>query len=104
MQYRFISIISSILIVVGYLPEIYNLSSSILFDKTYNEQSNNIIWAIWISASGLGCIYGIFIEDYYVSVNCGVNAGLNATIFALRTYKFKKNPVVTNENINIIIP
>jgi hypothetical protein len=96
MQYRFISIISSILVVLGYLPEIYNLSASILFNKPYSEESNNIIWAIWISASGLGCIYGIFIEDYYVSVNCGVNAGLNATIFALRTYKFKKNPVVTN--------
>jgi len=104
MQYRIISIISSILALVGYLPEIYNLTVSILFNKTYSEQSNNIIWGIWITASGLGCIYGIFIEDYYVSVNCGVNAGLNATIFALRSYKFRKTPVVTNENINIIIP
>lgn len=104
MLYRFLSIISSILIVLGYLPEIYNLSSSIFYNKPYSEQSNNIIWFIWISASGLGCIYGIFIQDYYVSVNYGVNAGLNATIFALRSYKFKKNPVVTNENINIIIP
>jgi len=51
MLYRFISIISSILIVLGYLPEIYNLSSSIFYNKPYSEQSNNIIWFIWISAS-----------------------------------------------------
>jgi hypothetical protein len=100
MLYRFISIISSILIVLGYLPEIYNLSSSIFYNKPYSEQSNNIIWFIWISASGLGCIYGIFIKDYYVSVNCGINTGLNATIFILRSYKFK-NHLIINENINI---
>jgi hypothetical protein len=102
MFYRFLSIISSIVIVIGYLPEIYNISSTIFCNKPYSEQSNNIIWFIWISASGLGCIYGIFIKDFYVSMNCGINTGLNTTIFLLRMYKFKKN--ISNESIDINIP
>jgi hypothetical protein len=102
MLYRIISIISSILVVLGYLPEMHNLISSIWFNKPYSEQSNNIIWFIWITASGLGCIYGIFIQDYYVCVNYGVNTGLNATIFVLRTYKFNKKPVITNDDTMIV--
>jgi hypothetical protein len=102
MSYQFLSIISSILVVIGYLPEIHNLSRSILFDKPYSEYSNNIIWGIWISASGLGCLYGYFINDYYVIINCGINTVLNTTIFLLRMYKFKKN--ISNKSIDINIP
>lgn len=100
MFYHYLSIISTILIVIGYSTEIYNLSSSILFNKPYSEKSNNIIWFIWISASGLGCMYGIFIKDYYVSMNSGINTGLNATVFLLRTYKFRKQIDRNESNIS----
>jgi hypothetical protein len=100
MTYQFLSIMSSVFTVLGYIPEIYNLSSCILFNKPYSQLSNNIIWGIWISASGLGCLYGYFINDYYVIVNCGINTGLNTTIFLLRMYKFKTNSsIITNQNI-----
>ena len=100
MTYQFLSIMSSVFTVLGYIPEIYNLSSCILFNKLYSQLSNNIIWGIWISASGLGCLYGYFINDYYVIVNCGINTGLNTTIFLLRMYKFKTNSsIITNPNI-----
>lgn len=100
MFYHYLSIISTILIVIGYSTEIYNLCSCIFFNKSYSEKSNNIIWFIWISASGLGCMYGIFIKDYYVSINSGINTGLNATVFLLRTYKFRKQIDRNESNIS----
>ncbi len=91
MEYRFLSITSSVLIVIGYLPEIINLSISILHNKKYNEYSNTIIWCIWIVASFLGCLYGIFIKDTYVIINCGINTCLNGTVFILKLYKQNKD-------------
>ena len=90
MIYQFLSVASSVLVVVGYLPEIYNLSHSIIYKKAYNPYSGNIIWAIWISASGLGCIYGFCIKDYYLTVNYGINTILNATVFSLKMYKMRQ--------------
>ena len=43
MIYQYLSIISSVLVVIGYIPELYNLSYSIFFNKPYNEYSNKII-------------------------------------------------------------
>ena len=89
-MYQLLSVVSSVLVVIGYLPEIYNLSNSIIYNKAYNQSSGNIIWAIWITASGLGCIYGFCIKDYYLTANYGTNTILNATIFSLKMYKMRQ--------------
>lgn len=89
MIYQYLSIASSILVVIGYIPELYNLSYSIYLDKPYNESSNKIIWLIWIGASSLGCAYGICVKDNYLITNYGINTLLNSSIFLLRNYKKK---------------
>ncbi len=97
MIYQYLSIASSILVVIGYIPELYNLSYSIFFNKPYNEYSNKIIWVIWLSASSLGLGYGICVKDNYLIINYGINTLLNSTIFILRNYKNNK----LEENISI---
>ena len=87
---QLLSVVSSVLVVIGYIPEICNLSNSIIYNKAYNQSSGNIIWAIWISASGLVCIYGFCIKDYYLTVNYGINTILNATVFSLKMYKMRQ--------------
>lgn len=98
MIYQYLSITSSILVVIGYIPELYNLSYSIFFNKPYNEYSNKIIWLIWIGASSLGCAYGICVKDNYLIANYGVNTLLNSAIFLLRN--FKNNDLEENISLN----
>lgn len=87
MFYQYLSIISSILSLVGYLPELYNLLYCIFFKKPYNEYSNKMIWFIWIAASSFGFGYAISIKNEYLIINYGINTLLNTTIFLLRNYK-----------------
>jgi len=99
MIYQYLSIASSILVVIGYIPELYNLSYSIYLNKPYSEYSNKIIWLIWIGASSLGFGYGICVKDNYLIINYGINTLLNSTIFLLRNYK---NNNLENRAINYI--
>lgn len=93
MSYFYISLASSLLAVLGYAPEIVNLSSSIIYKKPYNEFNSTIIWMIWISSSLLGVTYSYFIQDYYIMTSYSLTAVLNITVCTLRYYNFrpKKN-------------
>lgn len=101
MIYQYLSIVSSILVVIGYIPELYNLCNCLCLNKSYNEYSNKLIWMIWIGASSFGLSYGICINDNYLIINYGVNTLLNSSIFILRMYAFRK-PLL-EQNIKEVI-
>ena len=102
MIYQYLSIISSILVVIGYVPELYNLCHCLFLNKPYNEYSNKLIWMIWIGASSFGLSYGICINDNYLIVNYGINTLLNGSIFILRMCAFRKPTL--EQNIKELIP
>lgn len=91
MTYEYISIISSILAGVGYMPEIYNLSYSLLYKTIYKAHSSKAIWLIWISSSTMSLIYGLLIKDYYIATYGGINSLLNILVFSLHNIKEYQN-------------
>ena len=100
--YFYISLASSILVILGYAPEIYSLSYSLFFKTSYNEYNSIIIWIIWITSSLLGVAYSYFIGDYFVMASYSITAVLNTTVGLLRYYNFR--PVSRKEQEQIIIP
>ena len=98
MSYQYISIVSSILSVIGYIPEIYNLSYSVINNTHYKAHSSKGIWLIWISASTFGFVYGILIKDYYVAIYSGSSGFLNIIVFMLHNIKeCQHNKFVIND-------
>jgi hypothetical protein len=91
MTYEYISIVATTLSVLGYIPEIYNLSYSLFYNTIYKPHSSKVIWFIWISSSILSFIYGIVIEDYYIATYGGMNTLLNVSVFSLHTIKEYKS-------------
>ena len=100
MSYQYISIISSILSAIGYIPEIYNLGYSIINKIDYKAHISKGIWLIWISASTFGFIYGILIENYYVTIYSGINGFLNMVVFSLHNIKEYQNNKFINNKIS----
>ena len=85
MEYFWISICSSILGIIGYVPEIYNL----LFNTSILKIPNNV-QLIWISSNVMGSVYGLMIKNYYITIDHMIISLLNLFIYLLRSYKYKK--------------
>ena len=85
MEYFWISICSSLLGIIGYVPEIYNL----LFTASILKVPNNV-QIIWISSNVLGSVYGLMIKNYYVAIDHTIISLLNLFIYLARRYKYKK--------------
>lgn len=98
MSYQYISIISSILSATGYIPEIYNLSYSLINNTEYKAHSSKGIWLIWISASTFGFVYGLLINDYYVATYSGTSGFLNIVVFSLHNFKEYQHIKTINNN------
>jgi hypothetical protein len=91
-NYDIISIFSSILSLIGYLPEIYNQTSLIIYNKEFNICKGNIIWIIWIGSNILNCLYGGLLHNYFIMTNAIINGSLCTTVFILTYYN--KNKIV----------
>lgn len=85
MEYFWISICSSLLGIIGYLPEIYSL----LFTTSILKVHNNV-QIIWISSNVLGSVYGLMIKNYYITIDHMIISLLNLFIYLARRYKYKK--------------
>lgn len=68
MAYEYISITTSVLVVIGYVPEIY-----IIIINRRSDLSNTPIWIIWLIASALGVIYCGLNQYYIIMINYLVN-------------------------------
>ena len=92
-NYDIISISASALALIGYLPEVYNQVSLIMYNQEFNICKGNIIWIIWICANILNCLYGGLINNYFIMSNAIVNGSLCTTVFVL-TYYNKNNKIL----------
>jgi uncharacterized protein with PQ loop repeat len=61
MAFEAISIIASVLIILGYLPEFYEL-----YKTKEAKIGNAYIWIIWTTGSLLALLYGTLNEQYYL--------------------------------------
>jgi hypothetical protein len=79
--YGLISIISNILGIIGYFPEIY----STIYDIEVKITTK--IWAIWVISGLLGISYGVCIENPYVIMSSCIGTGLNIILFSIKQWK-----------------
>lgn len=86
MNYVYLSIISSSLIVIGYLPEIYFTVFQIK-----NVDSTKYSSTIWLIGGILGTIYsGINNADTFIIVNCSISTSLNLLTLVFKIYYYYK--------------
>jgi hypothetical protein len=79
MKYTEISICSSVLVVIGYIPEFY-----FIINKIENKNYSNIIWIIWCSSSFLSVLYAGLNEEYFIFANSFIIFALNSCMFLLK--------------------
>jgi len=95
----YLSIVSSILIFIGYLPEIYFM----LF-QIKNVDSTKYSSTIWLLGGILGTVYsGINNADTFIIINYSVNTSLNLITVVFKIYyfyKFNESNSVKTKNIN----
>jgi len=81
MAYEYISITSSVFVVIGYLPEIY-----FVFINKKSNITNIPIWIIWLLSSGLGIIYCGLNQNYLIMINYFLNFFLCLVTFSLNMF------------------
>jgi hypothetical protein len=94
----YLSIVSSILIFIGYLPEIYFT----LF-QIKNVDSTKYSSTIWLLGGILGTVYsGINNADTFIIINYSVSTSLNLITVVFKTYYYcKTNQYGSLETKNI---
>jgi hypothetical protein len=93
MQYIFLSIIASIFVIIGYIPEI----TSIL--KTKHATIDNLyIWFIWSCGSIFSITFFILNEEYYAMSTYIILFIMNSATFLLKLYYYKKSNYL-NQNV-----
>ena len=95
MPYEYLSITSSVFVVLGYLPEIY----FVIINKKSNI-TNIPIWIIWLLSSGLGIIYCGLIQNYLIMLNYLLNFFLCLLTFFLNMfflYYYKNDEISMGE-------
>jgi hypothetical protein len=99
MPYQYLSIISSIFVVLGYLPEIY----IVIINKKSNI-TNIPIWIIWLLSSGLGIIYCGLNQNYLIMINYLINFFLCLVTFILNMFflYYNKKEQISIEQKDII--
>ena len=100
MNYHYLSITSSVLVVVGYVPEIYFI---IIYKKS--KKSNIPIWLIWTISSGLGILYCGLNNNYLIMINFILNFFFCSLSLLLNIYFLYSNNIVKhtvkNEKLTI---
>lgn len=93
MQYIYLSIISSVLVIVGYIPEI----SSIL--KTKQATIDNLyIWFIWCCSSVFSIIFCALNAAYLPMSTHIIILSMNTSTFILKLYYYNKSTSITIKN------
>ena len=81
MTYEILSIISNILCIIGYFPEIY----SNIYDVEIKVTTK--IWLIWILSGFFALTYALYINDTYVIISSTTSFSLNIIVFSLKIRK-----------------
>jgi hypothetical protein len=80
-MYEFLSIISNVLVVMGYLPEFYSL----LYDVEIKVTTS--IWVIWITSGGFAVAYAVTVGDTFVIINTSICLGMNILMLIAKKIK-----------------
>ena len=86
-MYAYLSIISTILIVVGYLPEFYSLWCDVELKVTTS------IWVIWIVSGGFGVAYAVTTGDVIIMLNTSLCLGMTVSMLIAKLVKNAQMPV-----------
>jgi len=81
-MYEYLSIISNVLVVLGYLPEFYSL----WFDVEIKVTTS--IWLIWITSGGFALSYAVTVGDTFVIINTSICLGMNTLMFIAKKIKY----------------
>ena len=94
---KYISIISTIFCIIGYLPEIYTLSVAIYYEIEQKMKSD--IWSIWILSALLSVIYAFIIYDIFIIINTLTILILNIVVYLLKKkYIIQRNKIKPNND------
>jgi hypothetical protein len=85
MDYIYLSIIASLFVIIGYIPEITN----ILKTKTATIE-NLYIWFIWSCGSIFSISFCALNEEYYAMSTHVIIFTMNSSTFLLKLYYYKK--------------
>jgi uncharacterized protein with PQ loop repeat len=91
MSYIYLSIISSVFVIVGYLPEIY-----FTMFQVKNVDSTKYSSSLWLIGGILGTVYsGVNNADTLIIVNYSINTSLNFLTLLLKIHYYYKsrNPI-----------
>jgi hypothetical protein len=99
-MYFYLLILSNVLVVMGYLPEIYSLV------KLREVKASNIwMWGIWMVSSSFGVAYCALNEDYYVMAYFLLHFVFSSVSFVLNYYfrrteqpRYKSNSTVASSS------
>jgi hypothetical protein len=98
MNYVYLSIISSSLIIIGYLPEIYFTVFQIK-----NVDSTKYSSILWLIGGILGTVYsGLNNADTFIMINCSINTILNILTLVLKIYYYYKLKKTISVEMKII--
>ncbi len=79
-----IPIVSYVLTVLGYLPEIYALIYQLIYKKKVNINVNNSIWVIWITSGILYIIYASITNQVVFIISNMITVLFCLIVFILR--------------------
>jgi len=95
MSYIYLSIISSVFIIVGYLPEIY-----FTMFQVKNVDSTKYSSSLWLIGGILGTVYsGVNNADTLIIVNYSINTSLNFLTLLLKIHYYYKSRDSISEEI-----
>jgi len=92
--FELMPLISYVLTVVGYMPEIGALVYSLYTKKPVQSRATNSIWAIWISAAIIYAVYAYLRGEYAFVLSNGITAVLCCIVFILRLMYHRQQKMI----------
>jgi hypothetical protein len=92
-KYIYLSIIASIFVVVGYIPEFINIL------KTKQSTIENLyIWLIWSCGSIFSITFCAINEEYFAMSTHVIIFSMNSSTFLLKLYYYKRGIINKYDN------
>ena len=81
MNYFFLSIMATTLVILGYMPEFYTIITC-----KKKDVGNVYIWLIWTTGNTFSIAYCVLIQEYYIMATNIIVLIMNFSIFMLKYY------------------
>jgi hypothetical protein len=84
---QIIPIVASSLNIIGYIPQLYSLSFTILYQKKNINRFELLAWPIWVFAAFLAASYAYIYQDYYIMANLVISGLLSLSVWLLQIFQ-----------------